>query len=260
LRLFFLIIVFFLPVSAFAASCEAPDNVTRVSGRDECLIARTFEAKKDVHPPVMYVLLHGNHSDGSPATSMFKPAQSLVEKSRGSAVAVALVRPGYNDDEGNYSTGSRNRAGNWTTDVIDDIADAIRRLKEQHKPSRVVLIGHSGGSAVSGVILGRHPGLANAALLVGCVCDVRQWRSGRTGFWTSASPSDYVKRIPPATQISVLVGANDTVTIPSLSESYVADLTDHGFKVNFKLAEGRDHYSIIRGEQMIDMAMRLGDE
>jgi pimeloyl-ACP methyl ester carboxylesterase len=250
------------PSLAKASPCESPDMLTRVSGRNECLIIRSFDNQKGTaEPPVLYVMLHGNHSDGSPATSMFKPAQTLVEKANRPSVAVALVRPGYNDDLGDYSTGNRNRADNWPTDVIDDIADAIRRLKEHHKARRVVLVGHSGGSAVAGVILGRHPNLADAALLVGCVCDLRQWRAGRAGgLWTSASPGDYVGRIPPGTKISVLVGAGDSVTSPSLSEGYVADLTDHGFKVDFKLQEGRDHYNIIRWDGMYDMILRLGEE
>lgn len=247
------------PWAVLAGPCAAPDHSSRVSGGGECLIIRTFEQKGETGIGAMYVLLHGNHSDGSPATSMFKVAESLAVKSLPGTVAVALVRPGYNDDEGNYSTGNRSRIDNWTAPVIDDIADAIARLKEFYKPKRVVLIGHSGGSAVSGVILGRHPGLADAALLFGCVCDVRQWRVGRSGsLWASESPGDYVARIPPRTKIAVLVGAGDTVTMPSLSEGYVASLADHGLAVTFKVLDGRDHYNIIRSEQIIETALRLG--
>lgn len=256
---FLVFILLAMPV--LAAPCEAPDLLTRVSGRGECLIIKTVENKKNGETNLLYVLLHGNHSDGSPAISMYKVAQSLIDKAPPGTVAVAIVRPGYNDDEGNFSTGDRNRADNWRGAVIDDIADAIARLKEFHKAKRLVLIGHSGGSAVAGVILGRHPGLADAALLFGCVCDIRQWRVGRTGgLWTSESPSDYVARIPPKTKIAVLVGVGDTVTMPSLSEGYVASLADHGLLVEYKAIEGRDHYSIIRSEQIVETALRLGAE
>lgn len=241
------------------AACDAPDNLTRVSARDECLLAKTVKKDGGTGQPVLYVLLHGNHSDGSPATSMFKVADTLIEQAPPGTTAVALVRPGYNDDQGNFSTGDRNRADNWQVSVIDDIADAIKTLKEFHHARRVVLLGHSGGSAVAGVILGRHPGLADAALLVGCVCDVRQWRAGRTGgLWTSASPGDYTGSIPPKTRIAVLVGAGDNVTPPALSEGYVADLADRGFLVDFRIVDGRDHYSIIRADKMFAMALRLG--
>lgn len=255
-----LLFMFALVAAARAAPCEAPDNSTRVSARSECLIIKTVKKEGGASAQsVLYVLLHGNHSDGSPATSMFKVADTLIEQAPPGATAVALVRPGYNDDDGNYSTGNRNRADNWTAPVIDDIADAIKTLKEFHQAKRVVLLGHSGGSAVAGVILGRHPGLADAALLVGCVCDVRQWRAGRTGgLWSSESPGDYTKRIPAKTRIAVLVGSNDAVTPPPLSEGYVADLADRGFLVDFKIIEGRDHYNIIRADKMFPMALKLG--
>lgn len=262
MRSFFAFLFFLVMANpALAAPCEAPDLLTRVSGRGECLIIKTVENKKNGETNLLYVLLHGNHSDGSAAISMYKVAQSLTDKAPPGTVAVAIVRPGYNDDEGNFSTGDRNRADNWRGAVIDDIADAIARLKAFHKAKRLVLVGHSGGSAVSGVILGRHPGLADAALLFGCVCDIRQWRAGRSGgMWTSESPSDYVARIPPKTKIAVLVGVGDSVTMPSLSEGYVASLADHGLPVEYKAIEGRDHYSIIRSEQIIETALKLGAE
>ncbi|CAA6604639.1 conserved exported hypothetical protein [Rhodospirillaceae bacterium LM-1] len=257
--LFAFLLLLVLAGPALAAPCDNPDRVTRVSGRDECLIIRTFEQKGETGVSLLYLMLHGNHSDGSPATSMFNVAPSLIEKSPQGTVAVALLRPGYNDDDGNYSTGERNRADNWRADIIDDIADAIARLKDFYKPKRLVLIGHSGGSAVSGVILGRHPGLADAALLIGCVCDLRQWRAGRTGgLWTSESPSDYVERIPPKTLISILVGASDNVTLPSLSEGYAAQLSKHGLSADFNIAQGRDHTNILRSGHLIDMALKLG--
>ncbi|MBF0268599.1 MAG: alpha/beta hydrolase [Alphaproteobacteria bacterium] len=260
MRIFLALLAFVLLADpVLAAPCDKPVSPLRVSAREECLIARTFESKEGASPRLLYVLLHGNHSDGSPATSMFKVAQGLVDKAPPGTVAVALLRPGYNDEEGNYSTGERNRVDNWRSAVIDDIADAIANLKRHYHPQRLVLIGHSGGSAVAGVILGRHPGLADAALLFGCVCDIRQWRAGRSGgMWTSESPSDYVTRIPPKTKIAVLVGAGDNVTTPSLSEGYVAALADQGLPVDYKAIEGRDHYNIIRSEQIIETALKLG--
>ncbi|MBF0169372.1 MAG: alpha/beta hydrolase [Alphaproteobacteria bacterium] len=244
---------------AFAAPCDAPDNRTRVTAGTECLLIRTYGKKGETGPRTLYVLLHGNHSDGSPGTSMYRVAKPLAEQASANSVAVAILRPGYNDDEGNFSTGERSRIDNWTAPVIDAIADAIARLKDFHKPDRLVLIGHSGGSAVTGVILGRHPGLADAALLIGCVCDVQTWRVGRSsGTWFSESPSTYIERIPKTARIIVLAGGGDTVTLPSLSQSYVDRLKASGIETELLLDDSRSHTSILASPLLIESALRLG--
>ncbi|TAN44431.1 MAG: hypothetical protein EPN26_16800, partial [Rhodospirillales bacterium] len=244
---------------ALAAPCEAPDHKTQVTARQECLLIRTYVQKGEGVPRTLYVLLHGNHSDGSPGTTMYRVAKPLADRAPPNSVAVAILRPGYNDDDGNYSSGERNRTDNWTAPVIDDIADAIARLKAFHKPDRLVLIGHSGGSAISGVLLGRHPGLADAALLIGCVCDVQTWRVGRSGgTWYSESPSDYIGRIPNTTRVIVLAGGGDTVTLPSLSQTYVRELRVNRIETELFIDEGRHHTSILASSLLIESALRLG--
>ena len=159
--------------SASGAPCIAPDNISRVTGGKECLLIKTRRHEERAKASTLFVLLHGNHSSGSPAISQVPVAEALAGSGDDGAVAVAIIRPGYNDAEGNYSSGNAaGRSDNFQTDNIDIVADAISRLKDFHKPQRLVLIGHSGGAAMAGVILGRHPGLADAAVLVGCPCNV----------------------------------------------------------------------------------------
>jgi pimeloyl-ACP methyl ester carboxylesterase len=244
---------------ALAAPCPAPDNVTRVTGGGECLIAKTFAGGTGGGRRVLFVLLHGNHTSGSPATSLYGVAESLAGRAGAGAVAVALIRPGYNDAEGNFSSGNAaGRADNFTADNIDIIAGAIATLKAFHGAGRVVLVGHSGGAAMAGVLLGRHPGLADAAVLAACPCDVPRWRAmkGR-GAWTSESPDRYVDRVPMRTRVAVLVGGDDTETAPVLSRDYAAALARRGIAAELAILDGIGHAGIIAAPALVEAALRL---
>ncbi len=66
---------------------------------------------------------------------------------------------------------------NYTPEVVDAVATVARRLESMHDASAVVLVGHSGGGTIAANVLGRHPDVADAALLVGCGCDPEAWRA-----------------------------------------------------------------------------------
>src|SRR6185436_16034197 len=90
----------------------------------------------------------------------------------GDVVAAGLLRPGYTDNAGDRSDGERGeaRGDNYTADVADAVATATRALAQRVKARRVILVGHSGGASIAALVLGRHPGIADAALLVACGC------------------------------------------------------------------------------------------
>lgn len=245
---------------AFGAPCADADHRTRVTGGAECLLIKTY-GKAAPGNTTLFVLLHGNHTSGSPAISQYKVAEALAGKAPAGAVAVALIRPGYNDDAGNFSSGSAaGRADNFTAANIDIVADAIARLKNHHGAARVVLLGHSGGAAMAGVILGRHAGLAGAAVIVACPCDVPAWRalSGRSGTaWASESAIRHVDRIPARTRVAILVGARDTVTPPWLSRDYAEALRRRGLEAELSVLESVDHASVIDSPEVVEAALRL---
>jgi pimeloyl-ACP methyl ester carboxylesterase len=60
---------------------------------------------------------------------------------------------------------------NWNATNTDAIANAIGALKRRYHARKVVVVGHSGGAAIAANILGRHPELIDAALLVSCPYD-----------------------------------------------------------------------------------------
>ena len=242
--------------SVHQANCSPPDNLQWVAGNEECLRIRTLNEKLSVSNPVLVIFLHGNVTSGGPASYFFERA---IWFERRDVVPVVLIRPGYYDDQGNRSTGNHfGRADNWTAHNVDAVADAVRNLKQQHRASRVVLVGHSGGAATAGVILGRHPGVADAAVLAACPCNVSAWRLMRGGrMWTSLSPHSYAERVPKGTEVIALTGSDDSVTVPSLGRNYAMALQSLGVSARFELVPGVSHNRIVVSKPFYDAIWEL---
>ena len=224
---------------AAAAPCTAPDNTTKVTGGSECLVIRTFGARPAAGQATLVVVIHGDVSRGGPATYHFRLAERLA---RGPVVAVALIRPGYDDGAGNVSSGELyGRFDNYTAANVDAVAGAVRALRAHHRAQRVILVGHSGGAAISAVILGKHPGAADGAVLVACPCHLANWRSGRRAFVRSESPHSYATAVPASARIIAVTGSRDDNTLPSLASNYVASLAARGVRARFVEVAGAGH-------------------
>jgi len=156
---------------AAAEPCAA-DNRARVAANDECLVIRTYG--ESAERTSLIIFIHGDGYRGGPSDYMYPIAQIFGAKG---VVAVGLIRPGYYDSKDNHSTGNSYREwDNYQPDVIATVAAAVKVLKNHYKAEYVVLAGHSGGSAISGVIIGKYPGLVNAAVIGACPCNVPDWR------------------------------------------------------------------------------------
>ena len=116
---------------------------------------------------------------------------------------LAIARPAYRLLNG-PTTGIRMRFNKdpYTLPVIDGLAAALKALNAHYRPSRLILLGHSGGSMISGIILDRHPGLADGAVLMSWACNTRQWRqwrinsAGKRKQWLrSLSAHDHIARV-----------------------------------------------------------------
>jgi pimeloyl-ACP methyl ester carboxylesterase len=233
------------PIPASAALCEVEDFETRVSGQTECLLMRRYGSAT---PTTMLVWLHGNVSTGGPANSHFRVAQkAAADLAAGHVLSVALVRPGYPDGTGAYSSGSDNgRIDNWTHAVVAEIGTVIARLRNRFRPQTVILIGHSGGAAIAASLLGMKPELAGAAILIGCPCDMQAWRVGRSRMpWRSEDPMNWVSSVTAGTRVIALTGSLDTTTAPSLAGDYAARLRSHGIAAEFRLVPDAGHVDIL---------------
>jgi pimeloyl-ACP methyl ester carboxylesterase len=232
-----------LALATRAQAACAPESTIRdhVFGGGLCLVAETFGAAAAGDAPVLVVVVHGDISDGGAATYHAAFARGL---GRPGVVAVALIRPGYVDAAGRKSEGSTlDRSDNYTAANVAAIAGAIDALKKHYRARRVIYVGHSGGAAIGGVLVGRRPGLVDAAVLVSCPCDIARWlhERGRPPWPRSLSPDFFIARVPTTTELIAITGTGDANTFPALAQDYVARLTARGVPARFVAVEGAGH-------------------
>jgi len=200
---------------------------------------------------VLVVVLHGDLDAAYHYVVAAKAAKQIP-----GIVAAALVRPGYTDDADDTSDGRRGNAtdDNYTPEVLNHLDAAIHQLIAQLRPSAVVLMGHSGGAAISADLLAWDKGVAKAALLLSCPCDVPAWRKHMKTLrpfphWdepvTSVSPIDVVGKISPRTRISLIVGEKDTTAPAEFTQEYASALRKHGIEPKVMVLPGRDHNLVV---------------
>ena len=205
-----------------------PDQFT-VKGGEYRLFARAFRGKDATDAPVLVVVLHGDAPHDNPGYQ-YRVATRIAAACPDVIVA-ALLRPGYTDAQGNHSEGERGLTvgDNWNAKDTDATADAIGELRRRFHARRVVVAGHSGGACITANILGRHPEIIDAALLVSCPCDVEPWRAsmfkltGNAAFQgkiDTLSPLELVGNLSPKVPVTMLVGTADDVAPPALSKAY----------------------------------------
>lgn len=199
---------------------------------------------------VLLIVLHGDSPRG-PVRYHYDFAAAMAHDVPG-VTAVGLMRPGYADPGGARSDGSLGNpvGGNYTPQVVDALGAAIADLKTRIHPGRVILVGHSGGAALAGDLMGRHPDLAEEAVLVSCPCDVPAWRAWMAGkqaaqAWRgpvqSLSPQAVVDGIAPSARIHLWVGARDATALPRFSQAYVEALRARGLTADLTIVPGRKH-------------------
>jgi alpha-beta hydrolase superfamily lysophospholipase len=133
-------------------------------------------------------------------------------------------------------------------------ATAISELKARYHPRRVVLVGHSGGSAIMANLLGQQGNIADAALLVSCPCDLAEWRRHmqsmkRGAMWQrpvhSLSPLSVIDAVPVSVRIWMLVGGDDQVTLRHWTLAYAEALRNRGVAVGVTVPPGLGHHMLL---------------
>lgn len=243
--------------SAFGAPCEIENFETKISSESECLLMRRYGS---ITPTTMIIWLHGNITSGGPANSHFRIAEKeAADFADENVLVVALVRPGYPDGTGESSSGNdHGRADNWPQDTITEIGTAIERLRFKYKPGNVIIVGHSGGAAITAVLLGMKPQLADAAILISCPCDLVAWRAGRRGLpWVSENPLQWVSKVSLTAKVVALTGIWDDTTAPGLSKTYVERLKVRGIDANFQLVPDAGHVDILKSPAVSEAILRF---
>lgn len=230
---------------------DATDAATVVQGGPYRLHAQTFTGEKTGSEPLLVVVIHGDSPFSAPSYQYLFAAN--VAARHPDVVAVGLLRPGYADPDGNQSEGERGltNGDNWHAGNTDAIAAAIKELADRHDARKTIVVGHSGGAAITANMLGRHAELIDAALLVGCPCgDLKAWRESMfkltaapvfEGDIETLSPITLVDGLSPAADIVMMVGSEDGITPPVFSESYVAAAAEAGKEIELVRAAGKPH-------------------
>lgn len=200
--------------------------------------------------PTLIVVLHGD-SPFAPPSYQYAFARQAAGKIDNLVVA-ALLRPGYKDDAGDQSQGIRGKTtgDNYTPETVDAVAQVIDQLKARFNPAGTILAGHSGGAAITGNVLGRWPAEIDGALMVSCPCDLVAWRRHMlrmqwNPIWLmpvkSLSPVDLADHVRPGVVVRMLVGSEDPLAPPELTQEYAAALRKHGDNVTVTVAPGLKH-------------------
>ena len=228
------------------------DMKTRVKGKENCLAIHTFTTHPETKPSTLVIFIHGDQSDGGPVSGMIKLAKN-IEVTAG-VVKVAILRPGYFDTTGNTSTGTNwRRRDSYTPANLDEVTEVIQSLQRYYEVTRTVLVGHSGGAAYAGVMIGRTPGLATSALLLSCPCDIRRWRAFHQATpWTSLSPSSFAETVPTTMKVVAITGQYDDNTKESLARDYIDTLAQRGVSAKFHRAMGTGHNDTVSVDVVAD--------
>jgi pimeloyl-ACP methyl ester carboxylesterase len=143
-----------------------------------------------------------------------------------------------------------------------------------------VLVGHSGGAALVGDLIGTYLNLADAAVLVACPCEVPSWRAHMQEIqplnwaWSfpvrSVSPHQLANRVSRKIPVWLVAGENDEVVPLSIIQGYVQLLTKNG--VNARLVVlpqegheilldprvGKEITEFVRGTNFLETHKKIG--
>lgn len=235
---------------------DAPDGKVKT---------RVYQSGKVSMHPVLLVLVHGDIPN--PGQGLYEVAEAMARISD-NVVAAGLLRPGYKDAQGDTSAGKMGVAigDNYTPQVVDDLDAAIRQLKARYHAGRVVVMGHSGGGAITANLIGRHPADVDAAVILSCGCDpnefMTRWVREHPRFQMiqpnpSLLPLDLAPKVPARMHVRMLIGDKDDVTKLPASEAYFHALQAHGVDAKLTIVPGVGHNDIFGAPQAMDALVEV---
>jgi len=210
------------------------DMLNWITTQQGSIHIQTFKSDSLTGEPQLVFVIHGDAPFNNPGYH-YRLAETLARQNR-NTIAIGILRPGYTDPTGNTSTGERGltNGDNYTTDVLATIAETILKLKSHYRPAKTILVGHSGGSAISADIAGMYPGLVNAVVLVSCPCNLQSWRwhmfrkQSFNPVWLlpvgSVSPVLVAEGITDSTQVTLITGVADDITPIAMPYQYYQQL------------------------------------
>ncbi|MGR3270842.1 alpha/beta hydrolase [Thalassococcus profundi] len=200
----------------------------------------------------LVVFLHGDSGPGY----MDRFAASVAQRAPGTTT-VALTRPAFAGATGR-SPGQNPDRDHYTRSNNKALADSLATMKRAVGAANLIVVGHSGGSAQLGTVIGKYPGIVDVAILAACPCDVPNWRKHRRGnnSWTqSESPHTFARKVSRATRVIAVTGSRDDNTLPRFAESYIGLARQAGVPAQMIVQSGATHdWSSLQGT--VDAVLR----
>lgn len=232
-------------------------------GQQKALVIYPADSVKEDN---LIVFLHGDSPFRDPVYQYYI-ARNIAKMTN--SVTVALLRPGYKDDCGDQSEGIRGltMGDNYTEEVVSAIASVIASMKLEVQPKKTIVMGHSGGAALTALLVQSFPTLTQQSLLVACPCNLDAWRKSMEGLtenpeWSQPmpglSPLDRVDKLNPSQKFHLFVGEKDVVAPPFLSEEFYDKAVRHVADIQWKKIEEADHESILRPDVLKKMLAEAG--
>ncbi|ESP90934.1 alpha/beta hydrolase family protein [Pseudoalteromonas luteoviolacea] len=238
------------------AKCK--DIESGVLVNSTCTVVETYKSTKLTASPTLAIVLHGDSPFWNPSVQ-YRVAQYLAEKQE-NVISIGMLRPGYTDDFNKKSDGERGETvgDNYDDQRVSQVGKSIRALKKHYSAKKVVVIGHSGGAAITAKLSGDFPDLVNHAVVISCPCNINAWRKDMlkrnkyelfSGDLNISSPVELAKKVSINTKVDLIVGKDDDITKPYLTKEYYEALQKHGKNVSLHVIKG-DH-NIFQNEQVI---------
>jgi pimeloyl-ACP methyl ester carboxylesterase len=222
-------------------NCEGKDTLNYIKTQNGCLFVKVFKSDSITLKPNLLIVIHGD-APFNPPTYQYKLSQNISDQVK-NTIIVSVLRPGYKDNDGNKSDGKKGltTGDNYTLEVISSLTEVIEELKIRFKPSKTIIVGHSGGAAISADIVSLTPNLINKTILVSCPCDVDAFRKSMAEkqsyykAWRdstkSISPTNIIKNVNQNNDIILLHGQNDDIVPFEIAENYFKKLKNSKIKV-----------------------------
>ena len=210
----------------------------------------------------LIVFLHGDSPFRNPSYQYNMAGK--IHRTFKNSVAVGILRPGYTDGCGDRSEGDKGKmmGDNYNAKVVESLAKVLEKLQLEFSPQKTILIGHSGGAALSALFASRYPDLSGQTFLLACPCDLLPWRQNmkeltKNEQWLQPLPGlsaiDEVAKLDSSKQVVLFVGDKDKVAPASLSKAYANAATKAGKKVVYRLMPGINHNGIIKSKPFTEI-------
>jgi len=260
------LVALLMPFGVAAQECTIEKN--RIQTGKICLVAQVIARPESDGRPLA-VVVHGDGGGGvrDSYLQMFETTTERIKAAVPGAGVVFLQRPGYRSKFGQSEGSAKPEDDDYTKENVAHMAAAITALREIWKPSRLIWVGHSGGSALGALVMGMNPGLIDGAVLSACPCgDVFEWRSHRNTMrgrynastWpNSLSPIKFQDGLRPGTPVVLMTGDKDDNTLVKFAAAWQEAAKARGVTAELLVLPGINHPNAAGVPEVAEHAARL---